>query len=76
MRTLTVRIDDEIEQRLKRLATNTNRTKSYYVREAIIGALDNLEDVYLADQVIARIRMGKEKTRTMEEVEARLVLND
>lgn len=74
MRTLTVRVDDEIEQRLERLASETNRTKSYYVREAILNALDDLEDVYLADQVLERIRKGKESSSTLDEVEARLGL--
>ena len=76
MRTSTVRIEDEIEQRLERLAKETNRTKSYYVREAILSVLDDLEDVYLADQVIERIRKGTEKTYDLEEVEARLDLED
>lgn len=75
MRTLTVRIEDEIEQRLERLASETNRTKSYYVREAILNALDDLEDVYLADQVLERIRKGKETSSTLDEVEARLGLD-
>jgi RHH-type rel operon transcriptional repressor/antitoxin RelB len=74
MRTLTVRVEDEIEQRLERLASETNRTKSFYVREAILSSLDDLEDVYLADQVIERIRKGQEKTYSLEEVEAHLDL--
>jgi RHH-type transcriptional regulator, rel operon repressor / antitoxin RelB len=74
MRTLTVRVEDEIEQRLDRLASETHRTKSFYVREAILKSLDDLEDVYLADQVIERIRKGEEKTYSLDEVEERLGL--
>jgi RHH-type transcriptional regulator, rel operon repressor / antitoxin RelB len=74
MRTLTVRVEDEIEQRLDRLASETHRTKSFYVREAILKSLDDLEDVYLADQVIERIRKGEEKTYSLDEVEERLAL--
>ena len=76
MRTLTVRVEDEIEQRLERLATETHRTKSFYVREAILKSLDDLEDVYLADQVIERIRRGEEKTYSLDEAEARLALDN
>lgn len=74
MRTLTVRVEEEIEQRLERLASETNRTKSFYLREAILNSLDGFEDVYLADQMLERIREGKEKTYTLHEVEARLDL--
>lgn len=68
MRTLTVRVEDDIEERLGRLASETHRTKSYYVREALLKSLDDLEDVYLADQVIERIRKGEERTNSLEEI--------
>ena len=74
MRTITCRVEDEIEDRLGRLASETHRTKSFYVREAILKSLDEMEDVYLADQVIERIRKGEEKTYSLDEVEARLGL--
>jgi RHH-type transcriptional regulator, rel operon repressor / antitoxin RelB len=76
MRTLTVRVEDEIEQRLDRLASETHRTKSFYVREAILKSLDDMEDVYLADQVIERIRRGEEKTYSLEEAEELLGLGN
>lgn len=76
MRTITCRVEDEIEDRLERLARETRRTKSFYVREALVKSLDDMEDVYLADQVIERIRKGEEKTYSMDEVEARLGLGD
>jgi len=74
MRTLTVRVEDEIAQRLEILASETNRLKSFYVREAILSSLDDLEDVHLADQAMERIRKGEEKTYSLEEVEAHLNL--
>ena len=74
MRTITCRVEDEIENRLERLASETHRTKSFYVREAILKSLDEMEDIYLADQVIERIRKGEEKTYSLDEVEARLGL--
>lgn len=74
MRTITCRVEDEIEERLERLASETHRTKSFYVREALLNSLDDMEDVYLADQVIERIRKGEETTSTLAEVGARLGL--
>ncbi len=45
---LAIRLPDEIEKRLDVLAQKTGRTKTYYVREAVVDHLDDLEDVYLA----------------------------
>ena len=45
---LSVRLDPEIEERLAALAARTGRTKSYYVREAILEHLEEMEDRYLA----------------------------
>ena len=45
---LAIRLKPEIEDRLKNLAKQTGRTKTYYAREAILKHLDDLEDRYLA----------------------------
>ena len=66
---LGVRLPAEMERRLDALARETGRTKSFYVREAILEHLDNLEDIYLAEQVLERVRQGEERVYTSEEVE-------
>lgn len=71
---LAVNLPKETEERLNRLAKSTGRTKSFYLRELIDQHLDELEDVYLAEQVLERIRKGEERTYTLDEVEARLDL--
>lgn len=48
--------------------------ESFYVREAIVKHLDDMEEVYLAVRVLERVRRGEEKTYTLDEVEARLGL--
>ena len=58
---VSIRLDPEIEQRLDALASQTGRAKSYYLRELIEGGLDDLEDFYLADATMERIRKGKER---------------
>ena len=73
---LGVRLPPEIERRLDALAHETGRTKSFYVREAILEHLDNLEDIYLAEQVLERVRRGEERVYTTEEVERMLGLED
>ena len=59
---LALRLPESIEKRLDKLAKRTGRTKSFYVREAILEHLDDLEDAYLAEGVLDRIRSGEEKT--------------
>jgi RHH-type rel operon transcriptional repressor/antitoxin RelB len=45
---LAVRIPNEIETRLDKLAALTGRPKSYYVREALQTHIDDIEDTYTA----------------------------
>lgn len=45
---LAIKLPEEIENRLAELAAKTGRTKTYYVREAILEHLDELEEKYLA----------------------------
>jgi len=71
-----VRLEDETYRRLQALATQTGRTATYYIREAIETHLEDLEDVYLAEQVLERVRHGEERTYTLDEVEQRLGLAD
>ena len=66
---LTVRLPEDIEKRLNALSTLTKRSKSFYVREAILEHLDDLEDIYLAEQVLERVRKGEERTYSLDEVE-------
>ena len=73
---LVIRLPAEIEDRLEALARATNRTKSFYAREAILERLDDLEDLYLAEQRLIDIRAGRSRTYTLEEVERDLGLAD
>jgi RHH-type rel operon transcriptional repressor/antitoxin RelB len=54
----------------------TGRTKTFYAREAILEHLDDLEDLYLAEQRLLDIRSGKSRTYSLEEVEKELGLAD
>jgi RHH-type transcriptional regulator, rel operon repressor / antitoxin RelB len=59
---LAIRLPQSIEKRLERLARRTGRTKTYYAREAILEHLEDLEDLYLAEGSLERIRSGEERT--------------
>ncbi len=73
---LSIRLPSDLEARLKNLAAKTGRTKSYYITEAIREHLDDLEDVYLAEQRLADIRSGKTRTVRIEEVMKRYGVED
>ena len=65
---LAIRLPVEVERRLEALAHATGRTKTFYAREAILEHLDDLEDLYLAEQRLIEIRAGKTKTVPLNDV--------
>ena len=65
---LAIRLPPEIEECPQALASATGRTKSVYVREAILEHIDDLEDIYLAQQRLADIRAGRVETIPLEAV--------
>jgi RHH-type rel operon transcriptional repressor/antitoxin RelB len=71
-----VRLPDETYERLKVLAERTGRTATYYIREAIEEHLEDLEDIYLAEQVLERVRRGDEAVHSLDEVEKDFDLAD
>lgn len=65
---LAIRLPADIEHRLDELAQRTGRSKTFYAREAILEHLDDMEDLYVAEQQMTEIRTGKLKTIPLEEV--------
>jgi RHH-type rel operon transcriptional repressor/antitoxin RelB len=65
---LAIRLPKEIEARLEALAVATGRTKTFYAREAILEYIEDLEDLYLAEQRLIEIRAGRTKTIPLEAV--------
>lgn len=72
----SVRLPKKLDDRLEEIAKNTGRTKSFYLREALERWIEDYEDILAADQVMARIRAGKEETFSLEEVKQHLGLED
>jgi RHH-type rel operon transcriptional repressor/antitoxin RelB len=73
---LAIRLPEDIEKRLEKLARRTGRTKSFYVRQAILEHLDDLEDLYQAERALERIRSGEEPAIPLEDVLKRHGLED
>jgi RHH-type rel operon transcriptional repressor/antitoxin RelB len=72
---LAIRLPEDVEARLDALAKATGRTKTFYAREAILEHIDDLEDIYLADQIKTRIRQGKEDTVSLDDLMRRYGLD-
>ena len=73
---LAIRLPQSVEERLEKLARRTGRTKSFYAREAILQHLEDLEDLYLAERALERIRNGEDDTIPLEDVMKRQGLED
>lgn len=65
---LAIRFPQSIEKRLDRLDRRTGRTKTYYVREAILKHLEDIEDLYLAERALERVRRGEERTIPLKDI--------
>jgi RHH-type transcriptional regulator, rel operon repressor / antitoxin RelB len=73
---LAIRLPQSVEKRLEKLARRTGRTKSFYAREAILQHLEDLEDLYLAERALERIRSGEDDAIPLEEVMKRHGVED
>jgi len=70
MRSMTVRLEDDLDERLGNLARETGRTKSYYTKLALQEFLDEQEDYVLGIAALER----REPTTSLELLEKELDL--
>jgi len=73
---ISVRLPNDMEQRLADLATKTGRKKSFYIKEALMNYLEDLEDIYYAEKTLADIKAGRERVISMREMEKSLGLEE
>ena len=71
----SIRLAPETERRLAFLAEQTGRTKAFYLREIIEKGIEDMEDYYLAADVLERVRKGDERVFTDAEIRAKLGLD-
>lgn len=67
----SIRLEEGFERRLTRLATLTDRPKSFYIRKLFEDYFENLEDYYLAEKADET----PEKIYTLDEVVEELGLD-
>ncbi len=65
---VSLRLPEDISSRLQSLAKKTGRSKTFYMIEAIREYIDDLEDLYLAEQRLVDLRSGKTKAVPLEDV--------
>ena len=68
MKTTTIQLDPEIDNRLEQLAQATGRSKDFYVQEMIRQGMDELEDAFLGALEAERVRRGESSTRPLDVV--------
>ena len=73
---LALRLPPDIEARLDELARLTGSSKSYYAREAILTHLDDLEDIYLAQERLESLRRGESDSVPLSQVMKQYGLDD
>lgn len=69
--TASFRTKPELKNRIEFLAKETRRPTSFYYNLLLEDYLEELEDIYLSEKILADIRSGKEKTVPAEEVYAK-----
>ena len=72
----SIRLAPETEKRIDFLASQTGRTKAFYLREVIERGLEDMEDYYLAADVLERLRQGKEEVYSSVDARSALDLDD
>lgn len=72
--TISTKLSPEAERRLDRLVAQTGRSREYYLPEIIDRGLAEVEDYYLAVQVLERVRVGEERVYSDAELSQRLGL--
>jgi RHH-type rel operon transcriptional repressor/antitoxin RelB len=68
MNIMTIRLPDDVCSRLIDLSTATGRSKSYYIREALVEYLEDMEDIYMADQRREELETKKSHTIPFDEI--------
>lgn len=72
----SIELTPDADKRLDFLASQTGRSKDFYLRELIERGLEDLEDYYLAADVLERLRKGAENVYSAAAVRETLGLDD
>jgi RHH-type rel operon transcriptional repressor/antitoxin RelB len=76
MAALSIHLPEDISARLKAICERTGRTQDETILEALQEHLEDVEDIFVADQRLADLRAGRSRTYSLDEVERELGLAD
>ena len=76
MSAVSLRLPDDIAERLQQLADRTGRSKTFYMREAIREHLADLEDTYIAEERLIESRAGRSESIPLEQLMRRYGMED
>ena len=65
---ITIQLPPEAERRLTDLAARTGRDVDFYLPEIVRRGLEDVEDYYLAQEIMERVRNGEEPLYSTAEV--------
>lgn len=71
---VTFRATPELKERVDMLAQRTKRSSGFYYNVLLEDYLSDVEDIYDAVAISERIRAGKEKTYSSDEIRKELRL--
>lgn len=72
----SIQLSPDDERMVTLLAKRTGRSEEYYLREIVERGLEDIEDYYLAADVLERVRRGQEQVHSAADVRAELALDD
>lgn len=64
---LSFRVTDELGSRLEALTQKTHRSKSFYIKEALVNYMDDLEDIYMVEKRLNDLKKGRDSVLAGEE---------
>ena len=73
---VSIRLDDELDARLERIARLTGRSKSFYLRQALVEQIEDLEDLFLSRAIVNRVADGRERLIPLDVLERELGVDD
>ena len=68
MKSLSIRIPDDIAKRLEDLANLSRRTKTQIALEAISWYLDKMEDIYVSECRLEELRSGRVQPLSLDDL--------
>jgi RHH-type rel operon transcriptional repressor/antitoxin RelB len=73
---VSIRLDDDLDARLERIARLTGRSKSFYLRQALVEQIEDLEDLFLSRAIVNRVADGRERLIPLDALERELGVDD